>query len=119
MLDEEPVETTVYSLGALPPGIPERRSDERHMSLLRVGALLVTDDREVWLPRLEVESVDATGAGDAFAAALTVALAGGDDWERAGRFASAAAALKTTRLGAQAGLPARDEVLALMERAAR
>ena len=51
MLDEEPIETTLYSLATLPPGMPERRHDERHMSLLRVGALIVDDRRELCLIR--------------------------------------------------------------------
>jgi hypothetical protein len=51
MLDEEPVETTIYSLAPLPPPAPERRADERHMSLLRVGALLIGDRRELCLIR--------------------------------------------------------------------
>jgi hypothetical protein len=51
MLDEQPVETTLYSLATLPPGMPERRSDERHMSLLRVGSLLIGDRRELCLIR--------------------------------------------------------------------
>ncbi len=49
--DEQPVETTLYSLATLPPGIPERRHNERHMSLLRVGSLLVHDRRELCLIR--------------------------------------------------------------------
>jgi len=49
--DEQPVETTLYSLATLPPGIPERRHDDRHMTLLRVGALLVNDRRELCLIR--------------------------------------------------------------------
>jgi hypothetical protein len=51
MLDEEPVETTIYSLAPAPPAAPERRADERHMSLLRVGALLIGDRRELCLIR--------------------------------------------------------------------
>jgi hypothetical protein len=51
MLDEEPVETTVYSLASLPPSPPDRRADERHMSLLRVGTLLIDDRRELCLIR--------------------------------------------------------------------
>ncbi len=51
MLDEQPLETTVYSLAPLPPGLPERRHDERHMSLLRVGSLVVDDRRELCLIR--------------------------------------------------------------------
>lgn len=51
MLDEQPVETTLYSLTPLPPGVPERRNDERHMSLLRVGSLMIGDRRELCLIR--------------------------------------------------------------------
>jgi hypothetical protein len=51
MLDEQPVETTLYSLAEMPPGLPERRSDERHMSLLRVGSLIIGDRRELCLIR--------------------------------------------------------------------
>jgi hypothetical protein len=51
MLDEQPVETTLYSLAPLPPGLPERRNDERHMSLLRVGSLVIDDRRELCLIR--------------------------------------------------------------------
>lgn len=48
------------------------------------------------------------------AAALAVALAEGRSLIEAGSWANAAAALKTTRLGAQAGLPRREEVVALL-----
>jgi len=51
MLDEQPVETTLYSLAPLPPGMPERRNDERHMSLLRVGSLMIGERRELCLIR--------------------------------------------------------------------
>ncbi|RIK42451.1 MAG: ribokinase [Chloroflexi bacterium] len=80
------------------------------------GDLLVWPEREQWLPRLLVESVDATGAGDAFAAALAVALAEGRPLAEAGLFANAAAALTTTKLGAQTALPRRQEVQTLLAR---
>jgi ribokinase len=83
------------------------------------GNLLVwqdPNDAECWIPKLRVKTMDATGAGDAFIAALAVALAEERPWEVAGLFASAAAALATTKVGAQAGLPRRREVLALMRR---
>jgi len=76
----------------------------------------VRDGGECWIPKMRVKTVDATGAGDAFIAALAVALAEGQPFEVAGIFASAAAALATTKVGAQAGLPARRKVLALMRR---
>jgi ribokinase len=80
------------------------------------GDLLVWADGECWLPRIAVDSVDATGAGDAFAAALAVALAEDKSWPEAGRLASAAAALTTTKLGAQPALPRRAEVTALLDK---
>lgn len=80
------------------------------------GNLLVWAGGEQWFPRIRVRRVDATGAGDAYAAGFAVALAEGQPLPVAGRFANAAAALKTTRLGAQAGLPHRKAVLALVRK---
>jgi ribokinase len=80
------------------------------------GNLLVWSDGEVWLPKLPVASIDATGAGDAFAAGLAVLLAEGRPLPEAATFGNACAALATTVLGAQAGLPRRDAVLALLGR---
>ena len=57
-----------------------------------------------------VDAVDATGAGDTFTAALTVALVEGQAPEQALQFACAAASLATTRMGAQPSLPLREEV---------
>jgi hypothetical protein len=48
-LDEEPVETTVYSLSDAAPEAPDRRTGERHLSLLRVGAMTIGDRRELCL----------------------------------------------------------------------
>jgi ribokinase len=75
------------------------------------GNLLLTADEERFLPKFSVESVDATGAGDAFVAALATGLAEGRPLSEAATMGSAAAALATTRLGAQAGLPRRTELL--------
>lgn len=79
------------------------------------GNLLVWEGGEVFVPLVEVPVVDATGAGDAFAAGLSVGLADGMEFVEAGRFASAAAAIATTRLGAQSALPRRREVLDLLD----
>ncbi len=79
------------------------------------GNLIVTLDEEHFFDKIPVETVDATGAGDAFIAALAVARLDGRSWQEAGELASAAAALTTTRLGAQAALPTRDEVIELLK----
>ena len=51
MDDDQPVETTLYSLNDLPPEPPQRRSEERLLSLLRVGTVVVDDRRELCLVR--------------------------------------------------------------------
>ena len=79
------------------------------------GAALFRDGKklaEAKPPRIEV--VDTTGAGDTFTAALTVALVEGQDMEAAVRFACAAGAAATTKLGAQSGMPTREEVERLL-----
>jgi len=50
-LSDYPVETTLYSLSPSAPRRPERRHDERYLSLLRVGALIIGTRRELCLIR--------------------------------------------------------------------
>ncbi len=62
-----------------------------------------------------VDAIDTTAAGDTFTAALTVALVEGKEPEEALRFACAAGAAATLKLGAQPSLPSRQEVSGLLE----
>lgn len=57
-----------------------------------------------------VEVVDTTGAGDSFNGALAVALTAGKSMEEACQFANAVGALAVTKLGAQGGMPTKEEV---------
>jgi len=50
-VEEQSVETTIYSLSAAPPTQPDRRVGERYMRLLRVGAIMVEGRRELCLIR--------------------------------------------------------------------
>ncbi len=81
------------------------------------GNLLVWQDGEHWEPIILGDAVDSTGAGDAFAAGLAVALAEGRSLREAGAMASAAAALATTALGAMPSLPMRSAVNELLAQA--
>jgi len=58
VLEELPIETTVYSMSTKPPAEAERRSDERHLTLFRVGAIVLEDRRELCL----VKNISAGGA---------------------------------------------------------
>src|SRR3954467_15733331 len=74
------VETTLYSLSADAPTRPDRRSDERYVSLLRVGALTIQGRRELCL----IRNVSAGGmmirpySAIAVATALSIELKQGD-----------------------------------------
>ena len=74
------------------------------------GDLVMTDEEEFLLPRLKVKTVDATGAGDAFAGAFAFGLAKGMPLPEIARLANATAALATTKIGAQEALPTRVQV---------
>lgn len=65
-------------------------------------------------PAAAVAVVDTLGAGDVFHGAYALALAEGRGVAGAVRFANAAAALKCTRPGGRAGIPARAEVDGLL-----
>ena len=74
------------------------------------GALVVDDAGARAIPTPRVEVVDTTGAGDCFDGAFAVALVEGRPIDEAARFATHAAALACTRLGAQSAQPTRAEV---------
>jgi ribokinase len=79
------------------------------------GAVLRKQNEEiVRLQPPNVDAVDATGAGDAFVAALTVALVEKQPYERALAFACAAGACAASRHGAQTSMPYRQEVEELL-----
>ncbi|MBW4093192.1 MAG: ribokinase, partial [Proteobacteria bacterium] len=87
--------------------------------LITLGAAgaVYADAGQVHLqPPVPVLPVDTTGAGDAFLGALACRLAAGDKILPAMGYASAAAALSTTRPGAQASLPTRSDVEAFISR---
>ncbi|MFC7309627.1 ribokinase [Streptomyces monticola] len=86
------------------------------ITLGAAGAVAVDGTHRHTQPGFPVEALDAVGAGDAFCAELAHALGDGAALQAAVRRACAAGALATTRPGAQAALPTRAEVDALLTR---
>jgi ribokinase len=81
------------------------------------GAALFENGREVARARPpQVDAVDGTAAGDAFAACLVVGLREGRERAAALERACAAGALAATRHGAQPSLPRSAELDAILER---
>ena len=80
------------------------------ITLGRQGAFVLTKDEKVSVPAFKVDAVDTTAAGDTFCGAYAVANAERMIPVDALRFASAAAALSVTRMGAQPSAPSRLEI---------
>ncbi len=75
------------------------------------GATLFTGGDILRQPAFPVAAVDTTGAGDVFSGAMIYATLAGWPADRCLKFASAAAALKCTKLGNREALPLLEEVL--------
>ena len=75
-----------------------------------LGAWISAPGLEQWVPTQTVKALDTTAAGDVFNGALAVALAEEKDPLTAVQFASTAATLSVTRMGAQASAPYRHEI---------
>lgn len=80
------------------------------------GCYVRTKDEEIYVPRYEVEAVDAVGAGDAFVAGFLTGLLKGWDLEKTAKFANAVGALCVTAVGATTGVRGLEETLKFMER---
>ncbi len=80
------------------------------------GCLVMTGDgRPRHFPAYQVNVVDATGAGDAFAAGFIAGVYLGWSIEQTARLANAVGALCVTGMGAQGGVSSLSKTLAFME----
>ncbi|MDQ2694777.1 MAG: ribokinase [Pseudomonadota bacterium] len=85
------------------------------MKLSDGGCVVVGDNLREHVEGFAVEVIDTTGAGDAFAGALAVALWEGKDPVAAARFATAASSLAVSGYGSQPAYPDRRAVEGLLE----
>lgn len=78
------------------------------------GCLARVNGEVLLQPGFRIDPLDTTAAGDTFCGALIAALADHQPMAEALLAATAASALACTRLGAQASIPTRAEVQALL-----
>jgi ribokinase len=74
------------------------------------GLFFKNKNEEIWMDALRVKVTDTTAAGDAFLGALATSLVENKPIREALRFANAAGALATKKLGAQPSLPFRKDL---------
>ncbi|MFF7599417.1 ribokinase [Streptomyces mirabilis] len=77
------------------------------------GALAASADGAARVPSVKVETVDTTGAGDAFTAALAWRLGLDEPLAEAAAYAARVGAAAVTRAGAQESFPTAEEVASL------
>lgn len=75
------------------------------------GAFVLENGRYEIINTIKVDAIDTTAAGDTFNGALAVALTEGMAIRDAIAFANKAAAISVTRIGAQASVPFRYEII--------
>jgi ribokinase len=80
------------------------------------GCLVVDRSGADHIPAFDIDLVDRSGSGDAFAGALAAYCAVKHDLREAVKFASAAGALVCTKLGAVEALPTKAEIIQLLQR---
>jgi len=80
------------------------------------GCMVVDRNGADHIPAFEVELVDQTGRGDAFAGALAAYCAVQDRIKEAVKFASAAGALACTKFGSIEAMPTKAEIIELLQK---
>ncbi len=82
------------------------------------GCFFKNAEESLFLPPCDIRAVDATGAGDNFAAGFASEILRGASHLEALRFANACGAICTTAIGAAAALQSREQVLQFLEQQA-
>lgn len=81
-----------------------------------LGAYATDGKRSELLPRIQVDAVDTTGAGDAFNGGFAMALSEGKSLFEALRYGNATGALAVTKPGTAPAMPGREEIEKLLSR---
>jgi len=82
----------------------------------RRGCMVVDRSSADHIPAFEIELVDHTGTGDAFAGAMAACYAASKDVREAVKFASAAGALACTKFGSIEAMPTKAEIIQLLQK---
>jgi ribokinase len=112
---EEPV-SDLHKAKLVGSDLVARGAQNVVIKMHRKGCMIVNREGTDHIAPFEVEVVDRTCAGDAFAGALAASYGVGDSLKEAVRFAAAAGALACTKFGCQESLPKKSEILELLHK---
>ena len=112
-LADEPI-TDVHKAKLVGSDLVARGAENVVIKMGRRGSLIVNRQGVEHILPFEVEMVDKTCAGDAFAGALAAYCALDSDIAQAVRFAAAAGSLACTKFGCQDSLPKKEDILELL-----
>jgi ribokinase len=104
--------TDIESAGRAAKRIHELGVKNVVITMGALGALVYQEGESCFVPSEKVNPIDSTAAGDVFNAGLAVALSEGKSLKKSVEFASIAAAISVTRMGAQSSIPYRSEMIA-------
>ncbi len=93
-----------------------RGADSAVITMGKRGCMVVDRGGADHIPAFEIELVDHTCTGDAFAGALAAYCAVKDDIREATKFACAAGALVCTKFGSIEALPTKAEIIELLQK---
>jgi len=93
-----------------------RGVDYAVITMGRRGCMVVDRNSADHIPAFEIELVDHTGRGDAFAGALAAYCAVENDVRAAVKFASAAGALACTKFGSIEALPTKADIIEILQK---
>lgn len=84
-----------------------------------LGAILYTKDRVIVAESFPVDTIDTTGAGDAFCGGFVAELSRSKNLEQSLNYGVAAGALATTRIGPSDASASHDEIIELLKSSGR
>lgn len=85
------------------------------ITLGKEGSFIYSAELKERVESYKVKTMDSTAAGDTFCGVLAVCISSGLEISEAVRFASAAAAISVTKLGAQDSIPMKEDVVSFLE----
>jgi ribokinase len=108
--------SNIRTAGLIGSDLVARGADSAVITMGKRGCMVVDRNGADHIPAYQIELVDQTCTGDAFAGALAAYCAVDDDIKEAVKFASAAGALVCTKFGSIEALPTKDEIIELLQK---